>query len=305
MIRIPFLRAMSAARDSTSARPAVVVGGWYTGHVAAIPSSTEEQNVTTSSDVQDVKIAEPLVSEVFYTIQGEGPSTGRPALFIRLGGCNLHCKWCDTPYTWVYNERNAERHHAGVMYDPQEELRRVSGQNLVRRILREFPIEGLVVISGGEPMLQQEAIARIVAELRSQPWYGNVEIETAGTILPSHEILNRKIHWNVSPKLSHSGNELELRYNRPALQVLAEDHANFKFVVRHDTIDNRDADLAEISAIVSDIGIPKSKTWIMPLGTSPVEVLQGGEALVESVMERKWNLTLRTHTLLWGNERGH
>ena len=41
-----------------------------------------------------------VISEIFHSIQGEGPTTGRPAVFVRLGMCNLQCNFCDTPYTW-------------------------------------------------------------------------------------------------------------------------------------------------------------------------------------------------------------
>src|SRR5690606_2170027 len=62
------------------------------------------------------------VNEIFgITIQGEGPSMGRPCAFVRLFQCNLQCTWCDTPYTWAVTERKAQRHRDKLQYDRAEQ----------------------------------------------------------------------------------------------------------------------------------------------------------------------------------------
>ena len=49
------------------------------------------------------------VSELFYSIQGEGPTLGKPSVFIRLAGCNLECVWCDTKYSWLFSQNRLEK----------------------------------------------------------------------------------------------------------------------------------------------------------------------------------------------------
>src|SRR5438046_5626962 len=79
-----------------------------------------------------------VVSEIFGpTFQGEGPSLGRRCVFLRLGACNLHCRWCDTPYTWDWTGRN------GIEYDPRQELRRI-GAGPVWQTLFALGADGLV-----------------------------------------------------------------------------------------------------------------------------------------------------------------
>src|SRR3954471_17481940 len=111
-----------------------------------------------------------LVSEIFgLTIQGEGRSVGVPCAFLRLGGCNLHCTWCDTPYTWVFDDRHTVLHGAHKRYDPVEELQRLSVEDVINQLRHVQPDEyGLVVISGGEPMLQQDVLADLITRTTYQ-----------------------------------------------------------------------------------------------------------------------------------------
>src|SRR5437016_1796340 len=121
-----------------------------------------------------------VVSEIFGpTFQGEGPSLGRRCVFLRLGGCNLHCRWCDTPYTWDWTGRN------GVAYEPRKELQPMDPM-AVWESLRSLGAETLV-ISGGEPMLQQASLLPLLDRTVNAEWW--VEIETAGTIAPDERVV--------------------------------------------------------------------------------------------------------------------
>ncbi|MEE1820962.1 7-carboxy-7-deazaguanine synthase QueE [Streptomyces sp. BE20] len=125
------------------------------------------------------------------TVQGEGPSTGVPALFIRTSGCNLACRpWCDTPYTW-------DR----ARFDLSRERRRMSVEEVADWAL-ERP-ERLAVITGGEPLMQQKAIVALAWRLSAGG--KRVEIETNGTYPPCRELVDAGVHFNVSPKLGNSG----------------------------------------------------------------------------------------------------
>jgi len=158
-----------------------------------------------------------------------------------------------------------------------------------------------VVLTGGEPMLQQDAINWLA--LRYVELGHCVEIETAGTIAPD-ELMEWPlgVRFNVSPKLASSGNELERRYRPEVLRSLCQrGTTNFKFVVSRDNVLS---DLAEIEEITQDCGLPSERVWIMPEGTGPQDQLEGMRQLERMIINQEWNLSVRLHVLIWGNERG-
>jgi 7-carboxy-7-deazaguanine synthase len=222
-------------------------------------------------------VAELVVSEVFGpTVQGEGPSLGRRAGFVRLGRCNLACTWCDTPYTWDWSR-----------FDPAAELHRRDAAGVVAEV--EAMDVGLVVVTGGEPLLQQRALVPLLAALKPR----RIEIETAGTVAPNAEVVALADQFNVSPKLANSGNPSEKRHKPDVLRAFQDTgKAVFKFVV---------ADAAELDEVASFAVEP---VWIMPEGTTADRVREGLAALAGPVIERGWNLTTRLHVEMWGDKRG-
>jgi 7-carboxy-7-deazaguanine synthase len=244
-----------------------------------------------------------LVSEVFGpTIQGEGPSTGRRCVFVRLGACNLSCSWCDTPYTWAHSDRRAAMHQSGIKYDAKKELSRITPEKVAEDVLNRVEgVPALLVISGGEPLLQEKLVTELV--YRVSGWrIPRIEIETAGTIEPQELTGGDFVRYNVSPKLTHSGNPAELRYKPDVLSWFSSrTDCAFKFVVR---ADHMDEDFAEIARMANAVSIPHTRIWIMPEGTTPAKISYGMRKLADPVIERGWNLTTRLHTLLWGDERG-
>lgn len=112
--------------------------------------------------------------DLFHTIQGEGPFAGRPAIFLRLAGCNLQCKFCDTDYT-------SNRKVIGV-------------GELVDKLKNDFKCRFLV-ITGGEPLRQSVAISNLLNNI-IDTW--DVQIETNGAL--SVETLYNKVSIVVSPK---------------------------------------------------------------------------------------------------------
>ena len=227
------------------------------------------------------------------TIQGEGRFCGQLAHFVRLSGCNLHCHWCDTPYTWAWNERLAKKHKDGKVFALANERRRVTVEDLLVRLPST---DNLIVITGGEPMLQQGAVREMCHSLIITGY--RVCIETAGTIAPNNwEGLEYQVRWTVSPKLENSGNELQRRFNLEALQAFNVAYADFKFVVCavHD--------LEEIELIQREVGIPNTRMWLMAEGTSS-DRREVERKLIDIVLAHGWNLSSRKHIELWGDERG-
>lgn len=226
---------------------------------------------------------ELVVAEVFGpTFQGEGPSIGRRAGFVRLGRCNLDCAWCDTPYTWDWEH-----------YDPAEELHRETVDAVLEQLDAMAP--EIVVVTGGEPLLQQRRLIPLLDGCAARGW--PVEIETNGTIVPQQPLVALVSQWNVSPKLANSGIPIDKRIRPDALAALqASGNAVFKFVV------TQAGELDEVAELAGAHGL--DAIWIMPEGTDPATVIDRARQLAEPVLDRGWNLTPRLHVLLWGDERG-
>jgi organic radical activating enzyme len=156
----------------------------------------------------------------------------------------------------------------------------------------------IVVFSGGEPMMQQAELIPVMRALRE--WNNETHIETAGTIMPSHEFDYRVTQYNVSPKLAHSGNRLEIRYKAPTLRRLRETgKAWFKFVVQPDTLQD---DLREIENIVTECQIPHNRVMVMPEGSTAQGNISSAQKIIDEALSRGYGLSMRTHVLIWGDD---
>jgi 7-cyano-7-deazaguanosine (preQ0) biosynthesis protein QueE len=223
------------------------------------------------------------VSEVFGpTFQGEGPSAGRRCGFVRLARCNLDCAWCDTAYTWDWTR-----------FDPAHEIHAMTIDEVARGI-EKMGVDR-VVVTGGEPLLQQTALIPFLRHAGDAGWA--IEVETNGTVTPRPEVVELVERFNVSPKLANSGVSVERRLrDEPLRALLGSGKAVFKFVA------GAPSDLDEVAALVDRHGL--DPVWVMPEGTTREAVLAGLQALADPVAARGWNLTTRLHILVWGDERG-
>ncbi|WP_433496785.1 7-carboxy-7-deazaguanine synthase QueE [Sphaerimonospora sp. CA-214678] len=222
-----------------------------------------------------------LVAEVFGpTFQGEGPSTGQRAAFLRLSRCNLTCAWCDTPETWDTSR-----------FDLASITRRMTESEVLHEVLA-VPTP-LVVITGGEPLLQQDRLVWLADMLRAHR--RRVEVETNGTVVPSGGLLAAVKHWNVSPKLANSGVPYGKRINPEALRAFASSQrAVFKFVVEQPT------DLEEVAKLEAEHGL--GPIWVMPQATTASKVIASMREIANETLSRGWNLSTRLHILLEGTD---
>ena len=239
------------------------------------------------------------VNEIFGpTLQGEGPSTGEPAVFLRLATCNLNCWWCDTPYTWAYSANKARLHVSGNAHLARVEVHAMEIEEVREHLLELRGDRQLhLVITGGEPMLQQRALVALLCDEEfAEKFY--VEVETAGTIGVLPEMWSYVDQWNVSPKLPSSGNEFSKRFRPEVLQELQLRNTAFKFVV------SDDADLHDVELIVDTLQIPPTRVWLMAEGATRQEQLVNARPVAEEAIFRGWRFSPRLHTLLWDNARG-
>ena len=134
------------------------------------------------------------ISEIFYSVQGEGGLVGVPSIFIRTSGCNLRCSWCDTPY--------ASWHPEG------EEL----SLDRILELTAEYSAARHVVLTGGEPMIMP-GIVELSERLRERGMH--ITIETAGTL---HAPVACDL-MSISPKLSNSTPEGAFRAQHERLRI--------------------------------------------------------------------------------------
>jgi organic radical activating enzyme len=239
--------------------------------------------------------------EIFHTIQGEGVSAGLPAVFVRASRCNLHCVWCDTDHTWNFegtpwpHDKDAvpgyaKHHQADVTCEitPADAARRILAFNCPR-----------VVITGGEPLLQQEALVEMIHHIRAELPHCVFEVETNATRIPCPALAQTVDQFNVSPKLSNAGMPESLRLNDEALRWFAASPvAWFKFVV------SSPADLTEIKVLQLNHSIARQRILLMPEGRTPAELDQTAPQLADLCRESGYRFCDRLHIRLWGDRKG-
>ena len=229
------------------------------------------------------------ISEIFHSIQGEGLLLGVPSVFVRTSGCNLRCRWCDTPYaSW-----NPE----GKEMDLPEIMERVRSYDCPH-----------VVLTGGEPMVAS-GIEALAATLRAEGIH--ITIETAGTIAPGGIACDLA---SLSPKLANSTPDLEMagawreRHESTRLQPdvirqwLERGSSQLKFVV------TRVEDLPEIEELLNEVGaIPgfaRDRVLLMPEGTDVETLRERGPLVAELCLVHGFRFAPRIQIELFGNTRG-
>jgi 7-carboxy-7-deazaguanine synthase len=225
------------------------------------------------------------ITEIFYSIQGEGSLVGVPSAFIRTTGCNLRCSWCDTPYTsW-----------------------RPTGKELtlpsIISQIRRFPTN-YVVVTGGEPLIA-DGIEELAKQLIDQGRH--LTIETAGTIfkpLPCSLV-------SLSPKLSNSTPwnrehgqfarmHEERRLNLGALQAYVTSYPyQLKFVVEEER------DFEEIQEILEQLrNVDRRCVLVMPQGVTAKKLKDEARWIVERCKDYGFRYTPRLQIELYGNKPG-
>tara|TARA_B100000029_G_scaffold516652_1_gene632282 strand:+ start:19180 stop:19866 length:687 start_codon:yes stop_codon:yes gene_type:complete len=225
------------------------------------------------------------ISEIFYSIQGEGLFSGIPSVFIRTSGCNLRCLWCDSRYTSWEPE--------GSEYTIEE----IVGKTI------EFPTRH-AVITGGEPLLMKD-LAELAESLHTKGYH--ITIETAGTLYTD---LNCDL-ISISPKLSnstpwivengkYSQNHEKLRINIPVINRFLRNYPyQIKFVV-----DDKE-DLIEIELILNELNnVDRTRVLLMPQGKTIRELNEKGVWVAEACKAQGFRFCPRIHINLYGDTRG-
>jgi 7-carboxy-7-deazaguanine synthase len=207
------------------------------------------------------------VSEIFLSIQGEGVDIGLPTVFVRTSKCNLQCAWCDTKYSW----------------DPGEER---TLESILEEVL-SYEVNR-VCISGGEPMLQAEEVAKLVALLEAREV--EVTIETNGSFDLDDIARGELTRFCMDLKCPSSGMQ-----DRNLFTNLVKLRSNdvLKFVIAHqeDYIFSRK---------ILERNPPRCKVVFQPVGGLDLR------DLAERVLEDRLDVRvlLQLHRYIWGDKRG-
>ena len=206
------------------------------------------------------------ISEIFQSIQGEGPNTGQPSIFLRTAGCNLNCEWCDSKYSLNVLDNLT-----------------LSVEEVVKQI-RSFDCKNLVV-TGGEPLLQQKLLREVLSELKDY----FIEVETNGTI--KSQLDEHIDQYNCSPKLESSGNK------KYPLKILPNNKTWYKFVI------NEEEDFFSSIKFASDYKIPRERVLMMPQCRTRDECYHKSLWLVDKCNQSGYSFCPRLHIMLWDNQR--
>ncbi|HUW17904.1 MAG TPA: 7-carboxy-7-deazaguanine synthase QueE [Sedimentisphaerales bacterium] len=222
------------------------------------------------------------VTEIFYSLQGEGTLAGVPSAFVRIAGCPLRCRWCDTKYGWDET--------AGLEYTIET----------IVRLVHQWPCR-FVVITGGEPMINP-GLPDLVQELKAQRKH--ITIETAGIAFIPDMPCDL---MSISPKLSNSTPEEpklaaiheDSRLDTAVLTELIEHYKyQLKFVV------DSPADLQEIQQVIDEIGsVNLQNVMLMPQARTRDELLAKSPIVADMCKRSGFAFCQRLQIMLWNNQR--
>lgn len=223
------------------------------------------------------------VNEIFYSLQGEGFLAGIPSVFVRLAGCPLRCKWCDTKYAWDQA--------AGAHYSLERILRNV------QQYQTKF-----VVITGGEPMINPD-LPLLAKGLKAAEKH--ITIETAGIAFIPDMPCDL---MSISPKLSSSTpDDAALAAihedSRLDIAVLGELIDNYEYQLKF--VADSEADLDEIEQTLKQIAnVNLEKVMLMPQAATRDELLLKSPMVAELCKKTGFAFCQRLQLLLWDNKKG-
>lgn len=204
------------------------------------------------------------VQTIFHSIQGEGPFAGRPAVFVRLAGCNLRCPHCDTNYS-----------------DPIPQL----PEQIAAAVFSYGASTSLVVLTGGEPLRQD--ISSLVDILQNNGY--TIQLETNGTLNPAFLDMS-KVHIVCSPKTRIADG-------------LQEHLLALKYVLHADKVDPTDglptSALGNLGAPARPNESFRGTIYVQPIDTGDVEDNKRHlQAAIDSCMRFGYVLCLQIHKII-------
>lgn len=306
-----------------------------------------ESSISTSVELLDAQTefhgTSVRISEIFFSVEGEGPLTGRPTLFIRTFGCNFTCSGfsnpskkkividqnltnsiedaptdvgCDSIYSWHEDYRKLTQ-----AWTPEQVHTLANGVLQLNRTPRKNIWDNVVLsLTGGEPMLHQKFWVRCLPKFKETS--GKILIETNGSV-PLHPIFQayleseplfaaNQLMFSISPKLKNSGEPQEKAIKPEVVANYLSTGAELylKFVT-----DGSDASLEEIKSVVLlynaelirrglPVRITNDSVWLMPEGATERQQKQNMTKVAKVALREGFNFSARVHVWIWGNTPG-
>lgn len=213
------------------------------------------------------------INEIFYSLQGEGKSMGRPTLFIRFSGCNLRCNWCDTKYHTNNHEITTKE------------------ANLLKKHKHW-------TITGGEPLLQQDKIIELIKTCKPD----RIEIETNGTIRPKRALMKYSVFFNCSPKESRFQPKNGQSTEPLLLQSLRFMKYNPLDIAKFVYVDEKSEEFIE--GIVKKYRIDPSCVYVMPQGANKAEQIANKRQVWDYCTAKGFSYSARLHIDLFDITQG-
>lgn len=226
-----------------------------------------------------------VISEKFYSIQGEGQTMGIPAIFVRLAGCNILCQSA----SWVCDSIEVWKKGVKTQFDE------VITEDEVQRLFDGAHL----VFTGGEPLMHQKKIVEYVNYFSEfNGFVPTIEVETNGTIMPNEDMLDLVDYWNCSPKLANSGEPYERRVKPLVIEKLnKQNNVIFKFVIqkKEDSCD-----------VFKDYGkFISSKNYVfMPAGDTQELLNETRPIVAQLCVELGVRYSERLHIVIWNQKTG-
>ena len=228
-----------------------------------------------------------LISEIYRSRQGEGFLTGTPSVFVRTSGCNLRCRFCDTPF---------------ASWEPEGVQMSVS--QIMQQIHDTAAAARHVVVTGGEPMLPRE-IDKLCNQIQRAGFH--ITIETAGTI---YRELDCDL-MSISPKFSNSDPEesragewrVKHQMARQRPDIVRKLIENFDFQLKF--VVDFPGDVDEILDYLDELNlVDRTRVMLMPQGIETAQLEQRANWLIPLSEQYGFTFCPRRHIQWYGNKRG-
>lgn len=211
------------------------------------------------------------ISEIFYSIEGEGIEIGTPEVFVRLSGCNLKCEWCDTKYSWDQGQEM-------TLTEVLSEIEKYPSKN--------------VSITGGEPLLQKKELQQLISKLKTAGY--NIRVNTNGTLFDKNFFDSIDL-ITMDCKCPSSGEESDLEVIKKTRKMYPK-KTQLKFVISNKT------DYEHAKRIIqSDLKEVKNVV-IQPQWKKKSFARKLAQLMLQDKLTAR--LILQQHKIIWGEKKG-
>lgn len=244
------------------------------------------------------------VSEIFYSLQGEGEFIGTPSVFLRLGGCNLKCSGFGNQYTGSTIIGCDSIYAANAKFSKEWKFYE-NAQELIFEIQSLSDVNFDIVITGGEPTLQfgNPILLETIKHFLQKGH--RISVESNGSVDFRFDEVLKELYFTLSVKLSNSGEPINKRIKPSVIQNIIDNAKNvvFKFVLNAKMCEDGSA-ISEIKDLLLKLNLKNNRIYLMPQGVSVEELDKNIQKIYPLCLQEGFCLSDRIHIRIWGDKRG-